>query len=115
MNSFGITSQGIPALKSANYIITDAVFHFFPMLVMYIGSMHLLLLVAILAKCRLNKWKDWKKILIVLPLFVYNFGTALLLTGAEDSTRFFYYTFLLMPVLLVFLFTKKEKMIPDKQ
>ena len=80
----------------------------FPHLFMYIGVMHLVLLISILAKCRLNKWCDWKRFLFVLPLFIYNFGTTLLLTASGDSSRFFYYTFILMPVLLVFLY-KNEK------
>ena len=50
---------------------------------------------------------------------VYNFGTTLLLTGAEDSYRFFYYTFLLVPVLLIILFKKindggVDEIVPSK-
>lgn len=108
-NPYGIQTKGIPALQKVNEKVTWAVYGLFPRLFMYFGSMHLILLIGVLAKCRLNKWKDWKKILIVLPLFIYNFGTALLLTGAPDSSRFFYYTFLLTPILLVFLFAKKKE------
>ena len=59
----------------------------FPHLFMYVGVLHLILLVSILAKCKLNKWNDWKKIFFVLPLVFYNFGSALLLTDASDSSR----------------------------
>lgn len=108
-NEYGIYQQGIPALQNVNEKVTRAVFNLFPRSFMYIGSMHLILLIVILAKCRLNKWKDWKKILMVIPLFVYNYGTALLLTGAFDSSRFFFYTFLLTPILLVILLVNKKE------
>jgi len=108
-NEYGIYQQGIPALQNVNEKVTRAVFNLFPRSFMYIGSMHLILLIVILAKCKLNKWKDWKKILMVLPMFAYNFGTALLLTGASDSSRFFFYTFLLTPILLVILLVNKKE------
>ena len=108
-NDYGIYQQGVPVLQNVNEKVTRAVFNLFPRSFMYIGSMHLILLVVILAKCRLKKWKDWKKILMVLPMFVYNFGTALLLTGASDSSRFFFYTFLLTPILLAILLANKKE------
>lgn len=106
-NPYGISDQGIPALQNLNEKISPMVFACFPGLFMYIGAMHLALIVSFLAKFQLNKRKAWKVLLILLPVFVYNFGTALLLTGANDSSRFFYYTFFLMPTLLVFLFKSK--------
>ncbi|MBQ2704895.1 MAG: hypothetical protein IJF58_05050 [Clostridia bacterium] len=80
----------------------------FPHLFMYVGMMHIILLVSVLAKCKLNKWADWKKIFFVLPVFLYNFGTTLLLTGSGDSCRFFFYTFMLTPILLVFLYKNQK-------
>lgn len=73
---------------------------------LHLGFWHFVLLAVILAKCDLRKFRDWKKIFFILPVFAYNYGTALLLTGVEDSTRFFFYTYLLIPVLLIFLFKK---------
>lgn len=70
----------------------------------HFGVWHFVLIAATLAKCNLKKFRDWKKIFFVLPLFAYNYGTSLLLTGAEDACRFFLYIFPLIPVLLVFLF-----------
>lgn len=46
---------------------------------------------------------DWKKILLVLPVFAYNFGTALLLTGYADIARFCCYTRLIFPFLLIIM------------
>lgn len=80
----------------------------FPHLFMYIGVMHLILIISLLAKCKFNKWTDWKKIFFVLPVFFYNFGTTLLLTGSGDSCRFFFYTFMLTPILLVFLYKNQK-------
>lgn len=80
---------------------------------LHVGFIHLILIVAILAKCQLNKWRDWKKILLVLPVFVYNYGTTLLLTGTGDATRFFFYTYLLLPILLVFLFRENAERSSD--
>ena len=41
-------------------------------------------------------------------MLIYNFGSTLLLTGYDDAHRFFFYTYLLMPVLLVFLYKKND-------
>ena len=42
-------------------------------------------------------------------MFCYNYGTTLLLTGVDDAARFFYYTYLIAPLLLVFIFKKEER------
>ena len=108
-NAYGITQQGIPKLQEANDKLTYNINKRLPWIFMYLGSMHLVLLISILAKCRLNKWRDWKKILLIMPVFFYNYGTALLLTSANDSSRFFYYTFLILPILLIFLYKDDER------
>lgn len=81
----------------------------FPYLFHYIGVMMLVLLVSALSKCRLSKWSDIKRIMLIAPVFAYNFGTMLLLTGRNDATRFFYYTFLMVPVYLVFFFRQNNE------
>ena len=65
--------------------------------------------------------KLWKYIegingllLILIPVFAYNFGTTILLTGIDDATRFFFYTYLLIPTLLVFLYRKDGERSSDK-
>lgn len=75
----------------------------------YLGIMHLLLIASILAKCRLNRLEDWKRILFILPVLAYNFGTALLLTGENDIQRFFTYTFQVIPLLLLFIYHHKNE------
>lgn len=103
-NNYNIKISGIPILQTINRLYTGVCNAFFPHLCVYTGFMHFILIMSILSKCKLNKWMDWQKILFIIPVFSYNFGTMLLLTGAGDSSRFFYYTFLLMPVLLAFLY-----------
>ena len=107
-NEFGIESTGVEAIRSINNKYTGVVSMMFPHCFMYIGSMMLLLLVAILSKCKLNKLADWKKILFALPVFAYNFGTMFLLTGASDSSRFFYYSFITVPILVIMCFIKTD-------
>lgn len=74
----------------------------------YIGLSILLMLTVILNRSNLKKWSDWKRILLCLPIFIYDFGTMLLLMGTND-TRFFYVSFLICPVvILIMLKNKKE-------
>lgn len=81
---------------------------------LHLGLLHLILIVSVLSKCRLKKTKDRKKILFIIPVFAYNFGTTILLTGIDDATRFFFYTYLLIPTLLVFLYRKDDERSSDK-
>ncbi|MBO4681363.1 MAG: hypothetical protein J5623_05620 [Clostridiales bacterium] len=81
----------------------------FPFLYIRLGVMHLLLIVGVLSKCKLGKLKDWKKILFIISVFAYNYGTSIIMAGNELSTRFFFYTFPLTPLLLIFLFAKDDK------
>ena len=107
-NEYGIQMEGIPVLQRVYAMYRAFCMVFFPHLFMYYGSMHLILIASILAKCHLNRLKDWSKILFAIPLLAYNFGTTLLLTGAGDSVRFFFYTFLLIPLLLVLFYREEE-------
>lgn len=108
-NDYGISPQGIPSLKWIDSKITKISMLLFPWLFLYVGSMHLILIIAVLAKCKLHKPDHWKRIMFILPVFFYNYSTALLLTSAADSVRFLHYTFILMPLLLVFLFRTEKK------
>ena len=81
----------------------------FPFLFIRLGVMHLLLVIAVLSKCKLGRLKDWKKLLFIIPVFAYNYGTSVIMAGNELSTRFFFYTFPLTPLLLILLFAKDDK------
>ncbi len=123
-NYFGI---GVPGIGIDNYlglnkpstrsnIITTAFYYhwimikvLFPHVFLFYGVALLLVVISFCSKLRLGKLKDWKKVLFAVPLLAYNFGTALLLTGSNDCPRYFYYTVLVVPVLLVFFYRKEEK------
>lgn len=75
------------------------------------GTLHLLLLFLILSKYSLRKAEHLKKVLFILPVFAYNFGTMLLLSCASDSIRLLYYSFLVTPLLIVFLLKDSGKKI----
>ncbi len=108
-NSIGLHQNEGGLLRVILEIYCAVASNVFPHLFMFLGSMHLILIASILAKCKTMRFSEWKKALYILPVFAYNYGTTLLLTGVEDSARFFYYTFLIMPVLLVFLFANNDE------
>ena len=62
------------------------------------------MLVVVLSRLKFNSWKSWKKAFMLVPIFCYDFGTMLLLTGADS--RFFFITFLVAPLIIVFALSK---------
>lgn len=64
------------------------------------------LIVVYLSKLEIKDKLSIKKTLMVIPLLTYDFGTMLLLTGADS--RFFYITFLMTPLLTVYSLYKGE-------
>ena len=90
-----VTIQGIIAI--AFY----AVMVLFNYLFQYVGLINLIVLVFILAKLKFNRRQDWKRLCFALSLLCYNFGTMLLLTG--PNFRFFYYSYLVFPLILLVL------------
>lgn len=79
-----------------------------------LGFVHLIIIVSALSKCKLNQWGDWKKLLFIIPVLAYNYGTTLLLTGAEDAMRFFCYTPVIVPIILVFLYRNNIERVADE-
>lgn len=71
----------------------------------YVGVSIVLMLWVILGKMNLKCKNDWKKIGLCIPIFIYNFGTMLMLSGQD--LRFFYVSFLVCP--MVFLIILKEE------
>lgn len=100
-NAYGLgfdeDSAAFKVMSNYSLVLTNLM----PYLFIYAGVMHLLLILAILLKCRFKRLKDWRKLFLILPVFAYNFSTALLLSRADDCTRFFYYTFLITPLLMI--------------
>lgn len=58
------------------------------------------LVVVYFAELKFKSWTSWNRLFIIGPLFVYDFGTMLLLTGPDS--RFFFITFLVTPILVVY-------------
>lgn len=113
-NPYGFAAGGNLAIRELLTNYYYFVFNNFNLL-FNLGVMHLVILAAVLSKWKLTKAGNWKKLLFVLPLFTYNYGTSLLLTGAEDAIRFFCYTFFIVPILLVFVFRKDTEGNKDTQ
>ena len=80
---------------------------FMPHLFLYLGSMHLILLTSTLSKFNKKNRSSISLLLIILPIFIYNLGTMFLLSDCHDVTRFFHYTFILMPIILMYIFNEK--------
>ena len=67
-----------------------------------------IMVLAILGNMQWGSWKCWKKKLLCIPILIYDFGTMLLLTG--DDSRFFFITFLLVPLtVFLALYDREEK------
>ena len=62
------------------------------------------MLVFVLGRLKFNSWKSWKRAFMLAPIFCYDFGTMLLLTGADY--RFFIITFMVAPLMITFALTK---------
>lgn len=105
-NTIGLTEQGNTILQTLVLAWNNSVQKIIGF-IFNLGIAHLILIVVMLSKCKLNKFKDWRKIFFAVPVFAYNYGTSLLLTGYGDPPRFFFYTLILLPVILIF-FLKSE-------
>lgn len=106
-NDYGIESaanwQMLFFLQNYVKIIYSTIFRY----PFYIGASMVFMLFAVFSKCSLGKWEDWKKIFLCLPIFSYNFGTMLLLTGSDS--RFFYISFLVCPIVVTIMFVSRKE------
>lgn len=106
-NELGIEYQGNEKIQSwllwYREIMTNTVFKY----IRYIGVSMLIMLGFMLGRSNLRKWKDWKRLLLCLPIFFYNFGTMLLLTGSDS--RFFYVSFLVCPTVVLIMMKEEVK------
>ena len=108
-NDVGIKEGGVSFLKTLNYYYTAITTTIFPHLFTFVGTVHFVFIAMILAKFKFNRWNDLKTIFYILPVFVYNFGSMLLLSHYGDVYRYFYYTFMLVPILLAILLINREE------
>lgn len=106
-NSYGIVYKGnrmlANLLENYRWAFRSSPLRYFR----YIGSTVFFMLAVLLGRCSLSRKSDWKKILLCIPILIYDFGTMLLLTG--DDSRFFFASFLVCPaVILIALDAKRE-------
>lgn len=106
--------QGVKQTPNATLIkvcktYANASSRYFGPVFMYLGIQHLLLIAFVLAKVNLKRRQDWTKLLVVLGVLCYNFGSGLLLSAWDDIFRFFFYTFPVVPVLLIILCCDRNK------
>ena len=94
------------SLQSLFILVEYAVMVLFRHIFWCIGIINLAMIIFVLAKLDFSKLKDWKKLCFTLPLFCYNFGTMLLLKG--NDFRIFYYSYLVMPLMLIILFIGRK-------
>ena len=100
-NDFGVTYQNNRNAKSIVDFIRARLNRVLKWLFWDIGVINLMIIIAALSKFRFRLKDEWKRILPVLSMLMYNFGTMLLLSGEE--IRLFYFTFPIAPVLLLLI------------
>lgn len=69
------------------------------------------ILIVILSKLKFTSWFSWKKAIIAVPIFSYDFGTMFFLSGPDS--RLFFITFLVTPLLIVYALCNGEKKISE--
>ena len=74
-----------------------------------IGFTILVMLAFIIFRGRFRGFEDWKRIFLCIPIFTYNFGTMLLLTGHD--VRFFYISFIIYPLIVLIMARGQEEII----
>ena len=99
----GLTYHGIPWIKDMMDQYRQISYTLFPHGFLHSGVSLLILMTLMLAKCPLNRKKSWLRIVPVLSVFAYNFGTMFMLTSWQDGARFFHYTLWVLPALTIIL------------
>ncbi len=105
-NQYNIKYHGNQTAKGVVSFIFDRLDIFMRWIFWYVGAMNLLLITAALARFKPRK-SEWKRILPVLSMLMYNFGTMLVLSG--DEIRLFYFTFPVTPVLFLLVMREERK------
>lgn len=105
-NTYGIVRSGAPAFVQFVSDYVEAATGILRYVFWSIGMMNLIVIVCILAKTRLACMQDIKRMLLAIPVLIYNFGTMLLLTGPDF--RFFYFSFVTMPIIVVLMLSREN-------
>ncbi len=72
-----------------------------------IGFALLICLIILLSNAKLNTINGWKKIMMCLPIFAYDFGTMLFLSGPDS--RFFVITYFIAPFVCIIGASDKDE------
>lgn len=110
-NDYGITYSGAmnPDLSSFmskyHLLMSQTIFKY----LRSIGVSMIIMLYFLLGTSNLKVWEDWKKLALCLPIFTYNFGTMLLLSGPDS--RFFYVSFLICPLVVCLAICKRKEQV----
>ena len=106
-NNYGIEYSGNATLKNILFLYLVFTLTFLPHIFLYVGFMQLILLISTILKFKSKNRSSISLLLIILPIFTYNFGTMLLMTDCHDVSRFFHYVFLVMPIIIMYIYSPK--------
>lgn len=104
-NDAGLVQKGNKIIKSFGKKYTSLIFGTpLQYLFLHIGMTILAMIAFVLFKTDFKSPVDWKRILFFIPIFAYDFGTMLFLTGPDN--RFFYVNWFICP-LIILIFGRK--------
>lgn len=104
-NDLGLIPKENEIIKNLENAYSSLIFNTpLQYLFLHIGMTILVMIAFILFKTDFKNFADWKRILLCIPIFAYDFGTMLLLTGHDN--RFFYVNWFIWP-LIVLIFGRK--------
>ena len=107
-NDMGIANNGVKIINELEHNYAYYVYKTPLQLFFTIGFTILVMLAVILFKSNFRSLEDWMRILLCLPIFTYNFGTMLFLSGPD--MRFFYVSFLVCPLVVLIMCGKRPDM-----
>ena len=90
-------------IDSYNSFVQNSIFKYFKTYGFWLFA----LLLVFLSKLDARSSESWKKTSLVFPILIYDFGTMLLLSGSD--ARFFFITFLVIPLLIVYLLLEEKR------
>lgn len=99
-NDYDIRYNGIIQLDVFFKIYTNIINNSILRYIITSGSAILVTLVCVMSKLNWKSKESIKKAVVSSCIFIYDFGTMLLLTGPDS--RFFYITFLVCPLIILF-------------
>ncbi|MCR4637254.1 MAG: hypothetical protein K5754_13600, partial [Butyrivibrio sp.] len=109
-NDYSITENSIPAAKTIVKKVEEISYH--PVAAFFVWNVGVKIIGLLIFGVFAVKDKEWKKNLLLIPLFCYVFGTMLLLSG--PTHRYFYFVSVLMGPYLAFMILGREVVSSDE-